>query len=43
MRHRGDGTQIGPARGGRVRLLIVLAALLVFEILFTKSPSQQSA
>jgi hypothetical protein len=29
MRHRGDGTQMGPVRGGRVRLLIVLAALLV--------------
>ena len=29
MRHGGDGTQTGPARGGRVRLVIVLAALLV--------------
>jgi hypothetical protein len=29
MRHRGDGTQTGFARGGRVRLVIVLAALLV--------------
>ncbi len=29
MRHGGDGTQTGPARWGRVRLVIVLAALLV--------------